>query len=247
MVQVSVGEQPLHWMLPIRLLCHLSTFFYAALNAGFREAADKRVTLREERSDVFRYFAIWLYCGDFTRIGEELLEPEEAWVLGDKLGAPAFQNCVMGKLQSIYAYGFIPGQVQVIDYVYRSTVAGSPLRLLVADLYCFNNQTSPEEELEELKKLFFRGGDFVVDVMTTLRNNGPPQNPSLDAAKYLVEKLVRSIADAPQSASSEGVTIISSEPSTAMSCSPRICNSISIEGHSSLSSSSLPDCYFDSI
>ena len=51
----------MHFVVREDLLTHYSEFFRAALTGGFKEAADKIVTLKDEDPDVFGVFVHWLY------------------------------------------------------------------------------------------------------------------------------------------------------------------------------------------
>ncbi len=95
------------------------------------------------------------------------MELWKAWVFGDKLGAPAFQNAIMDQLIWHHETAYLLGDAQVVDYVYGNTIPGSPLRLLLVNLYG-QYQGGIITSMDEWCKLFHSGGDFVVDLMKTL-------------------------------------------------------------------------------
>jgi len=122
----------------VDLLCHVSTFFRAALKGEFEEAKEKRVMLKEEDPPAFELFVLWLYKG---RLFDEMLNSQlhehtvQAWILGDKLGAPAFQNCLTQELIDKGAdMLYDPDGVR---YIYDNTVRHSPLRKMAVDMIVY--------------------------------------------------------------------------------------------------------------
>ena len=174
MVQVYVGPGDRCWMLPTNLLCHLSSFFKAALKTGFKEADKKRVVLKDDEPEVFRLFVVWLYSGSVQGMEFPDIWLEKAWIFGDKIGAPAFQNRAMARLIKGYEDedGVYPFDYQYnardVDYIYKNTVPGSLLRAATVDAVVYWLATHDMID-KKWKALYSRGGDFVVDLIMKLR------------------------------------------------------------------------------
>lgn len=71
-VQVVVGEESdrsrpqTSYLVHKELLTSASPFFAAALNSTFAEGMDQKVTLPEEKPEIFEWFLQWLYTGSLT-------------------------------------------------------------------------------------------------------------------------------------------------------------------------------------
>lgn len=167
------------------LVCHLSSFFKAALSRGFKEAEEKRVTLKEDDPAVFQVFVVWLYTGEIKQLKTwgDLLQL--AWILGDKLGAPAFQNCAMIKL--ITPSGAFPWHPQIVEHVYNNTTEGSLLRAASVDsIFLYRGEIKDRDA--EWMALLSRGGDFVVDLMKIFLKWDKLKDARLVQDKYLVKE-----------------------------------------------------------
>lgn len=165
------------------LVCHLSSFFKAALSRGFKEAEEKRIILKEDDPNVFRIFVAWLYTGAIhpQEIGCDLLEL--AWILGDKLGAPAFQDCTMIVLVDLT--GYLLYHPEMVEHIYNNTAEGSVLRALAVDsVVHYYRDVAPVKT--EWMELFSRGGDLVVDLMKALLVSEDVKHPGAVQTKYLL-------------------------------------------------------------
>lgn len=139
----------------------------------------------------------WLYTGaikDWSEMGVNL---EKAWILGDKLGAPAFQDCVMISL--LDGSGHLLYHPHIVEHIYSHTPEGSPLRALAADSVVFYYRDVAAAKAEWMA-LFSRGGDFVVDVMRAFLVWEDVESPSLVRAKYLINARAALRLDCPSRA-----------------------------------------------
>lgn len=172
----------------MELLCHVSTFFRAALKDEFEDVKDKRVMLKEENPSAFKLFVLWLYKGCLfdEMYASELHEfTVQAWILGDKLGAPAFQNCL---IQELLANGYeMFYDAKVVRYIFDNTTKRSPLRKLTVDLIVYSYEDIDQEEA--WRSLYLSGGDVMVDLMKALQKSWTAlKEHSWDnTAKYLVK------------------------------------------------------------
>lgn len=134
-VKVGNGDGTTIWRIPKDLLTHVSPFFNAALNQPWAEATTESVELKEDHPTAFRLFIHWLYTwvvSTSSESPEPFLENLDvtislhAWVLGDKLGCPRFQDFAMGHLWARRLWRKdIP---DVVGYAYANTSADSKLR-----------------------------------------------------------------------------------------------------------------------
>jgi len=186
--QIFVGPDCQFWCLPVELLCHVSTFFRAALKDDFEDVKDKRVMLKEEIPSAFKLFVLWLYKGClFDEMDASELHDftVQAWVLGDKLGAPAFQNCLIQELVSDGADKL--NDPKVVRYIFDNTTKRSPLRTLTVDSIVYSYENI--EQGEAWRSLCLSGGDVVVDLMKALQQSWTAVGAHSwdDTAKYLVK------------------------------------------------------------
>ncbi|KAG9567822.1 hypothetical protein KCU71_g3417, partial [Aureobasidium melanogenum] len=91
-----------------KLLCDSSTYFKAALNNGFAETHDQKITLDDETPAIFRTYVLWLYEGQLNR---ETIPPDnrgksvqrylfELYVFADKRGVTNLANDTITMLAS---------------------------------------------------------------------------------------------------------------------------------------------------
>lgn len=127
------------------MLVYHSPFFAAALEGQFKEANSLKMTLPEDRPLIFEIFVKWLYLGplkpDNGKAEDDDIDEADdlvlAWVLGDKLGCPLFQDHVILQLIEFYAE-FILGPF-IIKTVYENTVPASKLRLWLINSFLYQS------------------------------------------------------------------------------------------------------------
>lgn len=147
------------------------------------EADEKCVTREEDDPNVFRIFAAWLYTGTINppQTSGDILEL--AWILGDKLGAPAFQDCAMIVLVNVS--GHLLYHPEMVEYIYSNTAKGSRLRALAVDsvVHFYGHAAYAKTKWMQL---FSRGGDLVVDLMQAFLVSEDLEHPAVVRAKYLL-------------------------------------------------------------
>ncbi|THX12638.1 hypothetical protein D6D17_03531, partial [Aureobasidium pullulans] len=137
-VTVEVGPEQRSFAIHKDLLCFYSDYFRAAFNGSFKEAAEGKISLPDCDAKIFYIFNGFLYtrelCSEAGKTGLELSSTplSELWVFGDVHLVPALQNlaidCLIGRVQTL---GSLLNTK--IPYIYRRTVAGSPLRRMAVD------------------------------------------------------------------------------------------------------------------
>ncbi|KAL8998303.1 MAG: hypothetical protein Q9169_002617 [Polycauliona sp. 2 TL-2023] len=135
LVKVGRDAATATWNLPKGLLVRVTPFFEAALNRPWLESRTESVDLPEDSPDAFRFFLHWLFTWMVCRPGEypKMISLEatssvylQAWVLGDKLGCPRFQDFALAHLHGTSTR--IPVTPGVLESIYDMTPAGSKLR-----------------------------------------------------------------------------------------------------------------------
>ncbi|THV89821.1 hypothetical protein D6D25_09743, partial [Aureobasidium pullulans] len=137
-VTVEVGSEQRSFAIHKDLLCFYSDYFRAAFNGSFKEAAEGKISLPDCDAKIFYIFNGFLYtrelCSEAGKTGLELSSTtlSELWVFGDVHLVPALQNlaidCLIGRIQTL---GSLLNTK--VPYIYRRTVAGSPLRRMAVD------------------------------------------------------------------------------------------------------------------
>lgn len=140
-VKVGDGDNTGTWTLPQDVLTHASPFFNAALSHTWLESETKQIELKEDSPSVFRFFLHWLYQwilnedGKYPKRITHDLEGSiylDAWVLGDKIRCPRFQDFAIAHLRSYsFRKGLYPALVQ---RAYDNSPPGSKIRYFVACL-----------------------------------------------------------------------------------------------------------------
>ncbi|KAL8947992.1 MAG: hypothetical protein Q9222_005774 [Ikaeria aurantiellina] len=140
-VKVGSGSEAKVWKLPMNILKHVSPYFRAALSPPWSESATGTIELHDDDPVAFRLFLRWLFnwtLGGSDKPPKEALPAVEpmaslhAWILGDKLLCPRFQDYAMAHLW----YNFDTEKREdaaVIGQAYRNTLAGSGLRRWAAN------------------------------------------------------------------------------------------------------------------
>lgn len=150
-VKVSDGKTAGVWTLPKDLLTRASSFFDAALNRPWPESKSKQVELKDDDPAAFRFFVQWLYSWALSKDGNHLgpvsqIDPmigARAWILGDKLGCPRFQDfALVGMYHYLAARLGTGGLGIIIRAAYANTPPGSRLRRFAAGalLDCVTNR-----------------------------------------------------------------------------------------------------------
>ncbi|KAL8719139.1 MAG: hypothetical protein Q9181_008099 [Wetmoreana brouardii] len=154
MVEVGTGDTATIWSLQKELLTHISPFFDAALKGPWAESTSKCVELKDDDLAAFRLFLRWLfgwmlmdsekYPAKIT-LGSDPVMGVHAWVLGDKLGVPQFQDYVLADLW--YSSVNPTNLRDVVHLAYENTSTGSKLRLWIArELLAYLNESWSEIE-----------------------------------------------------------------------------------------------------
>ena len=116
------------------LLCHVSSYFKAALTGTFGGAITGVVVLRDEEVDVFKRFNGWLYTNTILQ-ENDIKDPDftnlmELYVFAEKRGIPSLQNAVIDALIRIQR---LPDYE--IESVWEKTARTSGLHRLLVDSY----------------------------------------------------------------------------------------------------------------
>ena len=153
---VGTGYATKTWHLPKDLLVNASTFFAAALDGQFTEAASKTVHLPEDTLDAFALFIQWLYVGEIScnnfcyggeTSGDQCLVNRgdlsndgpnyatqvylQACTLGDKLGCILFMDLATLELLKHHKYQHLRPETML--FIFEHFGAGSKLRRFAID------------------------------------------------------------------------------------------------------------------
>ena len=134
----------------------------------------------------------WLFIGLFklksTGTGDRANELIQAWILGDKIGCPTFQDSSM-RLLLQRPYVIVLADHALIKGVYDTTPASSKLRQLLVALFLF---VSMDDGYSLLKSILPEdmGGlqEFATDVVKEVSEEGRAVGclPSSNSARYLL-------------------------------------------------------------
>lgn len=153
---VGTGEKSVFYVHQNLLRSH-SPFFDAALSTLWREGKDGRIKLPDDEPAVLKAYIQFLYSGDLTfspirtvrttaafmnnEDESEYIALAELYALGEKLMDRTFKNRVIDRLFTMSCPDNTVANEQrhpigtVVDMIYKSTVAGSPARRLMVELY----------------------------------------------------------------------------------------------------------------
>jgi hypothetical protein len=143
-----VGAQQQVFSVHEGLLRASSSFFDKAMAGDWKESQKRTVHLPDDESAIFSLYVNWLYRGTLPVVSAEPGSPTDteytnlakAYVLGDKILDPTFQDTVIDaileKSQSKGKDGkcWYP-HVEVIKYTFNNTNESAPIRKLFVDMY----------------------------------------------------------------------------------------------------------------
>lgn len=142
------------WHLPRALLSHVSPYFRAVIQDSLGASAS--IKLEDFNPTAFATFVQWMYYGTYDPQLEVPGPPVgahhiDAWILGDKAEAPAFQDLAMSHIFSQYDWLHRPLTTSTVLRVCAKTAVNAPLRLLLLDILAqnFKNQERVHGTLEE--------------------------------------------------------------------------------------------------
>ena len=120
------------------LACANSKFFEAACSKLWIEGKEKIVRLPEVKVDAFQAYLVWVYAGKVVFNGEaprhRLRAIIDLYLLGDVLDDLLLRNTAMRSLViHLPSWNVIPS-VDLVNHIWASTPAGSPLRRVIIDI-----------------------------------------------------------------------------------------------------------------
>ena len=141
---------------------------------------------------VFRLWVQWLFTSAIASpTSNELVK---AWILGDKLGCPIFQNTIMMGLLEYYSPGKGNRMVELMRVAYEGSAPGSKLRKWAVNLFIFETRKNQDGTLSTMEQnlSWIRETkdieDFSQDYMEArvgCFREGEPVNLVLNATQYL--------------------------------------------------------------
>jgi hypothetical protein len=161
-VTVEVGTKKKAFIIHKDLLVFYSDYFRGAFNGSFSEATKGKISLADERVDVFNVVNQFVYTRQLSDKLDSDLEWEmlvRAWLFGDKYLMPSLQNRAMSVLIEKGAITlFVP--TSCLELIYNNTLPGSVLRKFMVDTAAYTCDTSelvddswPREALVDLVKV----------------------------------------------------------------------------------------------
>ncbi|KAK6400603.1 hypothetical protein LTR81_024151 [Elasticomyces elasticus] len=178
---VEVGGSKQKWVLHENLLCNGSAFYRSAVKKEWSHDHTRTIPMPDDEADVFQVYAQWLYQAkilvkernedrEFTL---ELGTMTKCYIFGEKIQEVFFQNAT---IDSIFARvhqdekGGTRWYPTDADTVYDGTPEGSPLRMLIVDMFAYHGQQTWMKAQ--------RNVDFLVDLAKKLldvreRPSGP--------------------------------------------------------------------------
>jgi hypothetical protein len=97
-VTIEVGPEKKVYVMHKDLLVFYSDYFRAAFNGTFKEATEGKISLPDEREDVFDIFNHFIYSRRIADQTDDELSWDQligVWLFGDKYIVPSLQNVVM--------------------------------------------------------------------------------------------------------------------------------------------------------
>jgi BTB/POZ domain len=133
-VTIKVGPEETKFYAHKSLLTEASTFFKAAVDGNFKEAAENEVKMPEESRDTFEHCVRWLYFGlpsddtppdDTSAVVAKIKQIVDSYVFGDKIGCPALKIDMVRAFYNLASFEKLAFPYASINYIY-----GAPIRVV---------------------------------------------------------------------------------------------------------------------
>ncbi|KAK3718678.1 hypothetical protein LTR37_004895 [Vermiconidia calcicola] len=183
-VKLIVGSEAKEFIVHSSHLAHTSPVFQAAVKQIWKEGEDQKMTLPEDEPSVVHTYLHFAYSGKVpVRPPTQTRAPARTSM--DKKFKNAVIDAVIAKTRVADANGstWLPSE-NVINPIYLSTCAGSPIRRLIVDLY-FKRGTALLLVHESISKDFMMDlTRKLLDVQDALRQGGDFEWDSLKICNY---------------------------------------------------------------
>ncbi|KAG7005097.1 hypothetical protein G7Y79_00021g049640 [Physcia stellaris] len=136
------------------LLVLRSDYFKSALHKHWASGVEKEVHLPEESAQAFSAFARWIY-NDLDLVPDDYLHAVKAYVLGEKILAPAFQDALVNEMED-----------NLLDAVYNNAVRAIDINAEGSESRDF--EPISMEQVVELAAILYEGTSRFDDRMTDL-------------------------------------------------------------------------------
>jgi hypothetical protein len=139
-IVVGRGNNTATWNIPRALLSHHSAVFRTAGELTSKDEKDTKKLLSDIPSISFQTFVQWLYFGTLPEMDNHsdlYFCGLALWILGDRLKAGGFKNCVMTKLHKMYSQPILDqDRLHAVDaeLCWYFTTPGSSLRAFYMDV-----------------------------------------------------------------------------------------------------------------
>lgn len=152
-VTVIVGEERRHFVFFRYILEQESEYFRTALSGPWQESASRTFELKEENAAVVTLFAAWLYCKKliFTIEFDTDAFLVQSYLLGDRRGAPNFQNAVIDALNARWVNSEWK-EPKLIMTVFDETAPSTKLRKLLADKWAWSVKPGERKSIIETSR-----------------------------------------------------------------------------------------------
>ncbi|KAK5551847.1 hypothetical protein LTR46_010204 [Exophiala xenobiotica] len=102
-ITLIVGESKTTYFVNKDVLTEAGRFFEKCLNSGMKEAQTHVIELPEDNCQAFDVFVDYAYGRKLEIVGDkDVFDCMQAWMLGDKLLAPKFQNILVASIINYY-------------------------------------------------------------------------------------------------------------------------------------------------
>jgi hypothetical protein len=161
------------------LLCERSPYFAAATKEHWKEGQEHRIPLPDDSSLAVGLYVQWIYAGKiFSRPSKEEADDKsscdeqtllvEAFIFGEKVQDGQFKDAIVDSiLTAINDPGkdgklWYPGG-QIVDRAYEGTPEGSPLRMLMVDIYVKHGSRGLLHKISNIDFVKDLAGDLYID------------------------------------------------------------------------------------
>ena len=184
-MRVGRGQDLESWSLHRSLLTHHSPHFATGLTETPRGSRLHTIKLPEDDPDAFALFVQWLYTGRIAARRDKLPAVVcHAWVLGEKLQCPAFQDRVMCRLLACHVSEAL--NEETVQLIYEISPAGSLLRAFAVDQFFWNRGENTSVPPQIGVAGVMAVVDFNKDLLERLCDNDTVAvNPYEDGMRYM--------------------------------------------------------------
>lgn len=172
-VKIFIGKTRREYNIHKSLLCNRSTYFDAAFNGKFSEAAKKELHIEDVYPEGFDMFVSWLYSERVPTTSnvddDSIMNYYRLYVLADRFCLERLGNDTMDRIKSYYTQNeYVPSHLAILEIV-DNAPEDCGLRKFLGEWFAQHFEDNCGQINSEMDKAGKERGAFAVEIMQAMR------------------------------------------------------------------------------